>query len=170
MANTWKDLQGAVLAATVYSDGTLAARNATVTLPEVTNTTAELRAGGTIELPITGNVDAMEMTVTMGAPDAGFGSLCSPSSHEVEVRWVQDKVDIEGKVTQVGYKAFVRAYAKTIPGVSLEVGSVSENEITLGLTRYQLYADGEEVFCIDQLNSIYRVNGTDYAAQINALL
>lgn len=170
MANTWKDLQGAVLASTVYADGSLCARNATVTLPEISNTTVELQAGGTIELPITANVDAMEATITLGAPDTGFGALAEPKSHTVEVRWVQDAVDIEGNVRQVGYKAFLKAYAKTIPGLSLELGSASENEMTLGVTRYQLYADGEEILCIDQLNNIYRVNGTDYAAQINQLL
>lgn len=170
MPNTWKDLQGAVLANTVYADGELCCRNATITLPEIANTTVELKAGGTIELPITSNVDAMEATITLGAPDNGFGALAIPSAHDVEVRWVQDSMDIEGKVRQVGYKAFMRAYSKTIPGLSIEVGSASENELTLGITRYQLYADGEEVLCIDQLNSIYRVNGTDYAADINALL
>lgn len=170
MPNTWKDLNGAVLGSAVYSDGNLCCRNATVTLPEVTNTTVELKAGGTIDLPITANVDAMEATVTLGAPDDGFGDLAIPTSHEVEVRWVQDSIDVEGKVRQVGYKAFMRAYSKTIPGLSVEIGSASENELTLGLTRYQLYADGAEVLCIDQLNNIYRVNGVDYAAEINALL
>lgn len=166
----WRDLDGAVIGTTVYSDGQLVAKNATVTLPEVANTTVELRAGGTVEAPITGSVDAMEASITLGAADKGFGSLSVPGSHEVEVRWVQDKMDVEGKVRQVGYKAFMRAYSKTIPGVSLEVGSASENEMTLGCTRYQLFADGEEIVCIDQLNSIYKVNGTDYAAGIESLL
>ena len=166
----WKDIPGGVVASTVYSDGSLTSRNATVTLPEVTNLTAEVKAGGTIEVPVTGQVEAMEMTVTQNAADEGLGDLASPGSHSVEVRWVQDELSNDGGMRQVGYKAFVRGYSKTIPGVSVEVGSLSENEATLGVTRYQLFRDGAEILCIDQLNGIYRVNGVDYAASVWSLL
>lgn len=166
----WKDLAGGVIATTIYSDGSLVGRNLNATLPEISNVTAELKAGGTIEAPVTGQVEAMEMTVTAPAADADLGKLSSPGSHSVECRWVQDSMGNDGSMRQVGYKAFVRCYAKTIPGVSLEVGSVPENECTLGVTRYQLFADGAEVLLIDQLNGIYRVNGTDYAGAVEALL
>ena len=158
----WIDIPGAVAGTTVYSDGELVARNATVTLPEVAMTTVELPAGGTIELPIPGKVDAMEATVTLGASNDGFGSLSNPTPHEVEVRWAQQMVDVDGKSKMVGYKAFLSAYAKTIPGVSLEVGSNGENELTLGCTRYRLVKDGEEILSIDQLNEKFTVMGTDY--------
>lgn len=159
----WTDIPGAVAGTTVYTDGTLAARNCSATLPEVSMTTVELPAGGTVEMPVPGLVDAMEMTITLGASDDGFGALSSPEPHEVEVRWAQQMVDAQGKSKMVGYKAFVNAYAKTIPGVSLEVGSAGENEVTLGVTRYRLVKDGEEILLIDQLNGIFKIMGTEYA-------
>lgn len=159
----WTDIPGAVAGVTVYSDGDLVARNCAATMPEVAMTTVELSAGGTVELPVPGLVDAMEMTLTLGASDDGFGSLSNPTPHEVEVRWAQQMVDAEGKSSMVGYKAFVNAYAKTIPGVSLEVGSAGENEMTLGVTRYRLVKDGEEILLIDQLNGIFKVMGVEYA-------
>lgn len=164
------EYQSAIVADTVYSDGSLAARNATCTLPEISMVTAEIRAGGTIEAPVTGQVEAMEATITTGAPDSGFTALSQPGSHEVEVRWVQDSLGTDGTMRQVGCKAFMRAYAKTIPGISLEVGSASENEVTLGVTRFQLVVDGEEQILVDQLNGIFKVGGIDYAAGIAALL
>lgn len=170
MAGIWKDMATAVVADTVYSDGSLAARNCNVTLPEVTPTTVEVPVGGTIELPITGMTDAMEATVTLGAPDDGFAALCSPQSHEVEVRWVLDVLQSDGTKVQKGCKAFMQAYAKTIPGISLELASASENELTLGVTRYQLFMDGTEVLLIDQINNIFKVDGTDYAKDLAALL
>lgn len=170
MAGIWKDIPAAVIGSTVYSDGALAARNCTVTLPEVTPTTVEVPAGGTIELPITGMTDAMEAAVTLGAPDDGFRSLCQMQSHEVEVRSALDVMGIDGTKRQVGLKAFMTAYAKTIPGISLELASASENELTLGVVRYQLFWDGEEVLLIDQLNNIFKVGGTDYAKDLAALL
>ena len=166
----WIDIPGAVAGTTVYCGGRLVARNATVTLPEITFTTVELKAGGTVEAPIPGQVDAMEMTVTVGNPDEGFGALCAPGSHEVEVRWAQQLVDSEGTSKVVGYKAFVRANGKTIPGVSLEVGSAGENECTLGVTRYRLVKDGVEVLLIDQLNGIFKFNGVDYSGGVDSLL
>lgn len=170
MAGIWKDLPSAVVANTTYVDGELIARNATVTLPEVAFTTAELKAGGTVEVPVGNHVDAMESTMTLGAADEGFAKACEPGSHEIEHRWVQDKMGVDGSVRQVGYKAFLRGYVKTIPGVSLETGEASENELTHGVTRYQLFEDGKELFLIDQLNDILRVNGTDFGSNISSML
>lgn len=166
----WIDVPGAVAGSTVYCDGRLTQRNATCTLPEVTFTVVELKAGGTVEAPVPGQVDAMEMTITAANPDESFGDLCAPGSHEVEVRWAQQVVDSEGNSKLVGYKAFVRANGKTIPGVSVEVGSAGENEITLGITRYRLVKDGVEVLLIDQLNGIFKFNGEDYSYGLDALL
>lgn len=166
----WIDIPGAVAGSTVYCGGRLVARNATVTLPEITFTTVELKAGGTVEAPIPGQVDAMEMTVTATNPDEGFGELCAPGSHEVETRWAQQVVDSEGNSKMVGFKAFVRANGKTVPGVSVEVGAAGENEVTLGVTRYRLVKDGDEVLLIDQLNGIFKFNGVDYSGGVEALL
>lgn len=170
MAGTWKDIPSAVVASTFYVDGSLAARNPTMTLPEISRTTAELKAGGTVEVPVGNHVDAMEATVTLGAADEDFAKACEPGSHEYEARWVQDKMGVDGSVKQVGYKAFMRGYPKTIPGVSLETGEASENELTIGVTRYQLFADGAELLCIDQLNDVFKVNGTDFGSDISSLL
>ena len=158
----WTDIPGAVAGTTVYSDGALVARNATVTLPEVSMTTVELPAGGTVEMPVPGLVDAMEMTVTLGASDDGFGDLSSPCPTRWRCagrsRWSTRRA----RPRWSAYKAFANAYAKTIPGVSLEVGSAGENEMTLGCTRYRLVKDGEEILLIDQLNGIFKVMGTEY--------
>ena len=166
----WVDIPGAVAGSTVYVDGKLVARNATVTLPEVAFTTVELKAGGTVEVPVPGQVDAMEMTVTAGNPDESFAELCAPGSHEVETRWAQQVVDKDGNSKLVGYKAFVRANGKTVPGVSIEVGEAGENEVTLGCTRYRLVKDGAEVLLVDQLNGIFTFAGEDYSGGAESLL
>lgn len=166
----WVDIPGAVAGTTVYVDGSLVARNATVTLPEIAFTTVELPAGGTVEVPVPGLVDAMEATVTVGNPDESLAELCAPGSHEVEVRWAQQVVDREGNSQMAGYKAFLRAYGKTVPGVSLEVGSAGENEATLGCTRYRLVKDGAEVLVVDQLNGVFTFAGVDYSGGTEALL
>lgn len=170
MASQWIDISSSIVASTLYSDGTLAARNVTATLPSITPLTAELKAGGTIEAPITGQVEAMELAITFAGADEGMKRACTWGAHELELRWVQDAMDNEGAVRQVGCKAFFKAYPKEIGGIAVTPGEASENEFTFGVVRYQLFVDGDEYWCVDQLNSIFKFNGTDYASGIAALL
>lgn len=166
----WIDITGAVAGSTVYCGGRLVARNANFTLPEITLTTVELKAGGTVEVPVPGNVDAMEATITVGSPDEAFAELCAPGAKEVEVRFALQSVGSDGNSRLDGYKAFMRANGKTIPGVSGEVGSAPENEVTLGVTRFRLVKNGAEVLLIDQLNGIFKFNGVDYSEGMESLL
>ena len=48
--------------------------------------------------------------------------------------------------------------------------NTSENEATFAVSRYQLYVGGAEYWLIDQLNTILRVGGVDYAKDIRSLL
>ncbi len=166
----WIDITGAIAGSTVYTNGKLTARNANFTLPEITFTTVELKAGGTVELPVPGNVDAMEATVTVANPDENFAELCSPGSKDVEVRFALQSVGSDGNSKLDGYKAFMRANGKTVPGISGEVGSTPENEATLGVTRLRLVKNGAEILLIDQLNGIFKFNGVDYSGGVEALL
>ena len=56
--------------------------------------------------------------------------------------------------------------SKGIPGLSVDPGNTSENEATFAVSRYQLYVGGAEYWLIDQLNTILRVGGVDYAKEI----
>lgn len=166
----WIDIASAIVASTVYSDGKLVAKNPSVTLPSISPLTSEIKAGGTIELPITNQVDAMELSITLAGADKGMSSLSSLESHDIEVRWAQDVMQADGTTRLSGCKAFMRAYAKEVGGIGIEVGEASENEFTFGVTRYQVFADGVELWLIDQLSGIMRINGTDYARSLSSLL
>ena len=67
-------------------------------------------------------------------------------------------------------QAFLRCVSKGIPGLSVDPGNTSENEATFAVSRYQLYVGGAEYWLIDQLNTILRVGGVDYAKDIRSLL
>lgn len=163
---TWVDQKNAIVADAVYCDNVLAAKNVSVTLPEITFTTAEISAMGTVELPLVGLIDAMEASITKVGADLGLISMLTPEKHNYEIRYVQNSIGATGNATPEGCKAFLTAIPKSIPGIGVEVGSASENELTLAVTRYQLYVNGEELLCIDKLNSICRIKGKDYFADI----
>ena len=166
----WLDLKGPILADTVYVDGKLVAKDVTVTLPGVTPVTADFRAMGTMTMPILGQIEAMEAAITKIGVDLGLRTLVKLESKTIEFRWAQDVKTSDGSTKTEGCKAFIRAMPKTIPGLSVDPGSASENELTFAVSRYQLFVDGAEFWLIDQLNQILRVGGKDYYKQIRSLL
>lgn len=170
MANLWIDLKGPILADTVYVDGTLSAKDVTITLPAVTLVTADFKAMGTYTAPLTGQIEAMEASITKIGVDYGLRNLIKLQSKTIEVRWAQDVKYADGSSKTEGCKAFLRSVPKLIPGLSVDPGNLSENEITLAVSRYQLFVAGTEFWLIDQLNTIMRVDGVDYAKDLRSVL
>jgi len=166
----WVDLKGPVEAVTIYVDDTLVARDAKVTLPAITPVTADYKAMGTMTLPLTGQIESMEFSITKVGIDVGLGRLVEFKQKTIECRWVQNIVDANGISRQEGCKAFMKAVPKTIPGLSIEQGSLSENDVTAEVLRYQLFVGGAELWLVDRLAQILRINGTDYYKTIADLL
>ena len=166
----WIDLKGPILADTVYIDGKLVAKDVTITLPAVTPVTADFKAMGTYTAPMTGQIEAMEAAITKIGIDLGLRDLVKFESKTIEVRWAQDVKSSDGSTKTEGCKAFLRSVPKTIPGLSVDPGNPSENEITMAVSHYQLFVAGTEYWLIDQLNTILRVGGKDYAQTIRSVL
>lgn len=164
------DLRGPIAACTIYAGGELVARDVTVTLPAVTPTTGELKGMGTIEMPNPTQLEAMELAITKQGIDRELGKLANMKAQDIEVRWVQDVMKSDGTTAPEGCKAFMRAISKGLPGLSVEPGSVSENEMTFSVLRYQLFVGGKEIVLADKLNAILRANGKNYTSGIDSLL
>lgn len=170
MAQMWLDLKGPILANTVYDGGKLVAKDVTVTLPSVTPVTADFKAMGTLTMPMLGQIEAMEASITKVGIDLGLRSLVMLEAKTLEFRWVQDVKTSDGSTLTEGCKAFLRATPKTIPGLSIDPGNASENELTFAVSRYQVFVAGAEYWLIDQLNQIMRIGGVDYCKNIRSLL
>ena len=91
-------------------------------------------------------------------------------SKTLEVRWAQDAKYADGSTKTEGCKAFMRCVPKLIPGLSVDPGNPSENEVTLAVSRYQVFVAGEEFCLIDQLNTIMRIGGVDYVKDLRSVL
>lgn len=161
---------GPVVADTAYVNNQLVARDVSSTLPEVTPTTVDVQAMGTLSLPVWQLLDNLEFAITKIGVDMGLRSMIKPEPMNIELRWVQTVTDATGSSKNVGCKAFLRGIPNKIPGIGVEIGSTSENECTYTLTRYQLMVDGSEMLCIDRLAGILRIAGKDYASALSALL
>ncbi len=162
-------INGPVVADTVYVDGKMVARDVSVTLPEVTPMTADLKAMGTYSMPIWSLLEHMETALTKIGVDMGLLSLIKPGVKTLEFRWVQTVTDANGNTKNVGCKAFIKGTPNKIPGVGLEVGAAIEGEVTIATTRYTLFVDGKEMFVIDRLTGDLIIDGENYA-NLNSLL
>lgn len=161
---------GPVVADTVYCDGKQVARDVSGSLPEVTPMTADLSAMGTFSFPIWQRFENMEASITKIGVDLGLRALITPDMKPIEYRWVQTVTDANGITRNVGCKAFLRGIPNKIPGIGLEAGAPIESEVTLSLTRYNLFVDGVEMFLIDRLAGIVRIAGKDYAGDLKSML
>lgn len=153
---------GAVTGSTLYVNDKLVARDASITLPEVTPLTSELQAMGTMTMPLWELLENLEMTVNKIGVDLGFREALTPGMNSIEARFTQTQLDASGNAKTLMCKAFFRGQSLSIPGITVEVGSPSENELPYSLTRYVLYVNGAEVIYIDRLAGKCRINGKDY--------
>lgn len=164
------DIHGPVVADSAYANNKLVGRDVAVTLPEVAPTTADLRALGTMSMPIWQLLDNMEMSITKIGVDKGLSDMLKPEPLPLELRWMHTVTDANGATKNVQCKAFLRGVPTKIPGIGIEPGNASENEYTLMITRYQLIVDGAELFLIDRLAGIVRIGGKDYASDLSSFL
>jgi phage tail tube protein FII len=160
---------GAVLASKVLCDNTVVAEDVNLTLPDITFTTVEVNGLGKVNVP-TCLTEAMQSTVSAVGMDKGFFNMLGLKSKTFEYRFVKNLLDTSGDTGVRGYKAFLKGIPSNIPGGSVEPGSSWSGDVTFEVTRYQLYADGVEKILIDKLKSICKINGVDYAKDINSLL
>lgn len=164
------DIVGPIVANTAYVGGTLVAKDVEATLPEVTPTMTDVEAMGTMSLPVWQRLENMEFSISKVGVDLGLRAMLKPEPLSLELRFVQDKTDANSKTTALGCKAFIKGIPAGIPGISATPGENSINEVTYTATRYQLFVNGSEMFLIDRLAGIVRINGTDYTQAINSLL
>lgn len=169
MAN-WLDIKGPVVADTVYVDNVLVAKDTAFTLPGIAFLTADVQAMGNMSVPLIGLLENMELAITKIGIDNGLSRMNKLNKQNFEFRWVQNVVKSDGSTTVEGCKAFVRTMPGAFPETGVEVGSAPEHENTYNVTRMQIYANGDEVVCVDRLSQILRINGVDYMGQITNLL
>lgn len=165
------DIRGPVNANTAYCDGKLVARNVTLTLPEVTHVLATINTAlGPQDIPLYGLVESMQATIQKIGVDKGLARICALKSKTIEFRWSQQVTKTNGKIATEGCKAFLRFIPQVVPPVEINPGDNVELEIPGSVTRYQLYCDGKELILIDKLAGICKINGVDYAKQLDSLL
>lgn len=154
--------------ARVYVDSELVAENVSFSGPSIAFAEAEVQAMGTVSLPIYALPEAMEASVTFAGLDSNV--IRALSGKEVEVRWASQQVNPDGTQQTVGTKVFFSGVVKSLPQISVEVGTSGTSEVTWDVLAYSVYHDGVEKLKIDKLSGTLRIDGEDKVSDLNSLL
>lgn len=144
------------------------------TLPDVQTGTTTINVSGMLgplDVPNTNQIDAMTYSFQYdgSAPDATV--LHRPGMHQHELRVAEDMFDTVAQANKlVAVKYRMAGMLTGVTGGDIEKGGQKTSTATYQCTRFEKYVDGAQVLLVDKINCIYRVNGTDYAADVRAIL
>jgi len=156
----------------VYNDGkVLIGLSEEISPPEVnfkTDTTAV--AGGEIENAIIGQLEAMEMEIPFRQLYGRIYDFMNPlESVNLTLRVANQTLDGSGNVTPVGTKIVVRGQCKGMTPGSYQNGTSTGSSVKISVHYLHFFESDMSKLEVDVLNGIYRVNGRDIMAGINAL-
>jgi hypothetical protein len=138
-----------------------------VGLPDVKAKYAEHKAlgmNGSVELP--SGIDKMEAKIKFNAPYANAMKLAANpyEMHSLMFRGSLETYEGSQRVNQVPYKCVMKAGFKNVNTGNMKQHDNVEMESTLNVTYCKLEIDGEEIFEVDVLNNIHKVDGVDILA------
>lgn len=142
-----------------------------ITLPSVTNLTDSLEGsgvGGTVDLPVIGLVDSLEMEIPFMSLTRDIFTMMDPTeSQDLTLNGsIQGMDSGSGKPGFVPLSIAVRGICKEFTPGNTKAGAKMESSIKLELIYYKIILDGKTMLEIDKLNSVYVVNGHDILEKV----
>jgi P2 family phage contractile tail tube protein len=141
---------------------------AELTLPEISLQGDEVTGAGiagAFTSAFAGHTQAMSLTLNFRAVSRSLVRLVEDRSHQITAMAAQQQRDnASGALTQQAVKyVFVGKPTKWNPG-KLAPASAADSSVEFSITYLAVFIDGVNAVEIDQLNFIYKINGTDYLA------
>ena len=163
--------RGACVASSVYAGDQLIALNTSVTLPDVSATTADLTTlGGVVSMPNFHRLESMECTISKHGLDKAWMAAIKPEAFDLIVNIAQQRTTPDGAYSTDHVKAYLRVLPKTIAGGDFGWGDNVERDLTFEVLSYKLTINGELALHVDKLNGILNIGGKDYNESVRAML
>lgn len=126
---------------------------------------------GEIDLPTLGQVDSMEIELTLNKTNQRAIAMFAPGAHTMEARWVTNVLNTAtGSSAVQANKEIIKYLPKSMSMGDIENNETNEATLTGEVLTYQYIADGKTLIKIDKLNNVFIVNGVDYSAAIRSAL
>lgn len=158
----------------VYKDGKDLLGLANVDLPDlkaITVSTKGAGMAGTVDAPVRGHYDSLEMQLNWNVLTKPGVVLAAPTGTHLDMRGAMQVKDTETggyKVSPI--KVVVNATPKSTKMGKFDMGTTSDAGNTLEVTYIKITIDGEDIVEIDKYNYICKIDGVDYLADVREAL
>ena len=162
-----------IIASALKVDGNKVGSMVSVDLPGISFATTDVSGAGlmgTIAVPTWGQLEIMECVIHTRGIDAESRGMFAPGKHRIEILTSQQVFEPNVNDKATPGKIFIDGRLKSAEGGSIEVPNSVEGSVTFEVTRMQEFSSGVETLLIDKENYIYKVNGTDYMADVRAAM
>jgi P2 family phage contractile tail tube protein len=166
-------ISGSVIAHKFFADGVEIDDQVSCQLPSIEKPTTEIKGAGilgSIDMPITGQLNSMTFTVNSRSINKNASNLAKPGLQNLELRFVRDVMQNDGSMVPEGTKIFITGINKKFDPGKVEASSTMDGSIEFEVLRYRQVINGQETLLIDKVNSIYKINGIDYMEKVRAAL
>lgn len=145
----------------VYEDGVRYLGESSVDLPEIALKTIEVSGAGvlgTIEMPILGQAENMEVTIHWRTVTKRVTGLFGTAAHDLTFRSAQNLYNAaNGNIRAEPVKHLMRVVPVKLALGKLEQATETETESTFNLVYLKTWIDGELLCEIDRFNSVWRM-------------
>ena len=171
---TVNEIPEALTAFEIYEDGTRLIGLANVTLPEMSQKTADISGAGIageVSVPIQGHFESMEVTLKWRTIFKTPLTLMKSGGTQLSCRGAMQHYEASsGQVKIVPVRCDVRARHTSTNLGEFSTGEQTETETKLVCDYVKLVVDDAEVVEYDALNYVYKVNGTDLMSDVRSAL
>lgn len=154
----------------VYQDGTDLLGVADAQLPSLeamTDTVKGAGIAGEVESPNLGHFGSMTVSINWRTVTANLTGLAVQKAHQLDLRGAQQVYDAaKGEYAVKPLKVVVKAIPKKVDLGKLDVGAGQDSSWEGEVVYMKVLIAGEEKIELDKYNYIYKVNGTDYLAEV----
>ena len=156
----------------VFKDGKLLLGTADIELPSIEYLTDTIKGpgiAGEVDMPTMGMTSSME--VNWRTVNEDLTELMAPRAHDLECRGAQAHYDsATGRIRQVPVVVKVRVLPKSGELGKFETGATTGSSNTMECVYLKVSVDGKTRVEIDKFARVFRINGTDFMAEIRAAL
>lgn len=144
-----------------------------VTLPDIERLTTEIKGAGvmgTINLPVSGQVGAMTVSISVRKSGTEKRYFMAPGLITGEIRIATDVRASNGELYVEGTRIYFSGVFTKAGSGKVEVTSTRDESFDYAITRYREVVDGEETILVDQLNQKFIIGGTDLMQGVRSVL
>jgi hypothetical protein len=147
---------------------------ASVQMPNINQKTVPLSGAGIagdVDIPISGQLEAMDITIAFNAHNEEVTRLRSPGRHNITLLpAVQHEDTVAGEIVVAAEKHVLVIVPKGLSGMSVAPSTKRETSLTASVRYWAHYIDGKKIHEIDVMNHIFIINGVDYGAPVRRAL